>query len=115
MGPLRSRFLAERPGQAAEQPNLVCEFGVEHRFQSASIVSGEMEQWQRDKIALWQRNCEQFPDRVVWGTDLFTWDDLQPETFAEGMRAWQIASAGLDDETRQKVTHANRARLLGMG
>ncbi len=99
-------------GLLREHPNLICEFGVSFRFRSAGIVAGEMEQWEHDKIREWRKNCHEFPNRIVWGTDLFTWDDLDSNVFARGMQAWGLVASEIEPTVLEQITDANMARLL---
>ena len=97
-----------------EYPNLYCEFGVEFRFKSRKLLSGQGKPLLLDHIDRWRRTCREFPNRVIWGTDLYTWNDLCRERFAEAMRAWAKVTEDFDPELKQAVTEQNILRLLNM-
>lgn len=95
--------------------NLYCDFGVDFRFQCNDLCSEEPHFWLVDHMKRWQEMCECFPERVVWGTDIFSWDDLKPENFPMGVRAWQKIAEGLTKEQIKAVGSQNILKLIGMG
>jgi predicted TIM-barrel fold metal-dependent hydrolase len=94
--------------------NLCCDFGVEFRFLSAKLFSDQPESWLIDHLKRWREMCQRFPDRIFWGTDLFAWEDLEPESFAMGVRAWHRIAEGLTDDQKQAVAGRSILRLTGM-
>lgn len=94
--------------------NLVCEFGVLFRFLAADIVHSDPEPHLKDHMDRWRRTCKRFPDRVVWGSDLYCRGDLEPERFSLAMQAWDRVMAPMDATTRRQVTGGNIARILNL-
>ena len=62
----------------------------------------------------WREASRRFPDRLTWGTDLFTRDDLKPEDFAMGVRARHKVAEELTEDQKQAIAGGNILRLTGI-
>jgi len=93
-------------------PNLYCDFGVEFRFNGQQWLTGQAETWLLDHIERWRKTCQRFSRRVVWGTDLFTWDDLNEDNFKRGMDVWNEFSQSLELDVKSNVSEGNILRLI---
>lgn len=96
----------------AEFPNLICEFGVEFRFHAGEIVSGTVADSLGKHIGRWRRTCAAYPDRVVWGSDLYSWKDLQARTFRTAIEACNCVVSPLSRRTRRHVLNDNILSLI---
>jgi len=85
---------------------------VEFRFNSKPIFTGSIEDRMQEHIDRWRRTCNAFPDRVVWGTDLFSWEDLDPCAFSNGIHVWGHLVSELYAGVREMVSGGNMARTL---
>ncbi len=94
-------------------PNLYCDFGAEFRFNGQRWLTGQAETWFLDHIERWRKTCQRFPRRVVWGTDLYAWDDLNEDSFKGGMDVWNEFSRPLDPDISWNVSEGNILRLVG--
>lgn len=93
-------------------PNLYCDFGVEFRFSGQQWLTGQAGAPLLDHIERWRKTCQQFSRRVVWGTDLYTWDDLNEDSFKRGMDVWNEFSQPLEPDVRFNVSEGNILRLI---
>ncbi len=94
-----------------EFTNLYCDFGAQFRFEGKKWLSGKAEQWLLDKIEGWRKICQLFPERVVWGTDRFTWDDLNPDNFKMSLDVWQKFAQPLPNSLSFDISEGNIIKL----
>ncbi|MEW6685851.1 MAG: amidohydrolase family protein [Candidatus Edwardsbacteria bacterium] len=94
-----------------EVTNLYCDFGVQFRFEGEKWLSGSAEQWLLDKVDGWRKICQLFPKRVVWGTDRFTWDDLDPDNFKMSLDVWQKFAQLLPKDLAFDISEGNILEL----
>jgi len=94
--------------------NLYCDFGVEFRYNDQQLLAGQAETWLLDHIERWRKTCRLFPSRVVWGTDLYSWEDLDEDNFKRGMGVWEEFSQSLEPDVKFKVSEGNILRLIGL-
>ena len=97
----------------SEYPNLCCEFGAQFRFGGDKLLSGKAEPWLLDHMDRWRTTCTEFPQRVIWGQDLFRWKDLEPLNYSDGIRVWEEISKDFAPDTRQAIAEDNILRLTG--
>lgn len=107
--PGKVRALLER------HPNLYCDFGTGLRAVGDEWASGTAGDLHPDRADAWRQMAATFPDRLVWGSDIFEWTHLQPECYSGIWRTWAGFAEGLDQRTKELIACENMQRLLGRG
>ncbi|MDD5530839.1 MAG: TatD family hydrolase [bacterium] len=91
--------------------NLYCDFGVQFRFEGKKWLSGKADNWLIDKAEGWRKICQLFPERVMWGTDRFTWDDLDSDSFRISIGVWEKFSQPLSSSLANNISEGNIVKL----
>jgi hypothetical protein len=99
--------------------NLYCDFGVSFRAdtredEACEWLTGTAEQWQIDHIARWRQICKEFPERVMWGMDLYTWHHMHRDCFPKFIESWKAFSKEFTTDLKLKITEKNILRLTGV-
>jgi len=95
--------------------NLYCDIGVEFRFESKKLFCKELSQddeWLPQSFAAWQTAALQHPSRIMWGTDIFTWSDLDPANYKRSREVWKLFCAQLPAEAISGIGGENLLSLL---
>lgn len=93
--------------------NLYCDFGVGLRAVEDEWALGTAEALRLDSMDAWREMAVTFPDRLVWGSDIFEWAHLEPECYSGIWRTWAAFAEGLDLRIRELIGSQNIRRLLG--
>jgi len=98
----------------AQHGDLICEFGAEFRFRRREAIEGTEDEHFVRQIDRWRRTCRSFPDRVIWGQDLFMWKDVEPGNYRGGIHAWEVLSQDSSEAEKRSIGGDNLRRIVGM-
>jgi len=107
LDPTKVRELLGRYG------NLYCDFGVGLRALGDEWATRTVGAWRFDRVDAWREIAVTFPEKLVWGSDIFEWAHLEPGRYSGIWQAWARFGEGLDRRTRELIGSENIQRLLG--
>ncbi len=88
-------------------PNVFCEIGPQMRFSSESLLSGSAQNWELDLIKSWQDAVVRHPKRVIWGSDVYQWSDLEKTSFDRYGKVMDLFCDPLPLDVREKLIGKN--------
>lgn len=94
--------------------NLHCDFGVGLRAAQDEWATGTGGTIRLDRLATWREMAAAFPEKLVWGSDIFEWAHLEPQRYCSIWQTWSIFAEGVDQVTRERIGSQNIRRLLGI-
>lgn len=100
-------------GLLKRHDNLYCDFGVGLRAAEDEWALRTGEALRLDSMDAWREIALTFPNRLVWGSDIFEWGHLELECYSGIWRTWAAFAEGLDQRTRELIGSENIQRLLG--
>jgi predicted TIM-barrel fold metal-dependent hydrolase len=98
-----------------QHDNLYCDFGTGLRAEGDEWAVAASEQTYPAKVAAWRQIAGDFPDRLVWGSDIFEWTHLDTNRYSGIWRAWSAFTAELDPSITELIAFANIKKLLACG
>jgi predicted TIM-barrel fold metal-dependent hydrolase len=104
---------AEVAGLLRRHNNLYCDFGTGLRAEGEEWALAASNVVDPVKAGVWRRIARAFPDRLVWGSDIFEWTHLETDRYSGIWRAWSAFAAELDAPTAETIAFANIQRLMG--
>lgn len=104
------------PGEVADLlnrfGNLYCDFGVGLRAAVDEWATGTQGDVRPARLAAWREIAAAFPERLVWGSDIFEWAHLEVERYASIWRAWAAFAKGMDQRILELIGLRNIEELV---
>lgn len=97
----------------ASYRNLYCEIGIEFRYEANALLNGPAEKWLIDRFIGWQAAAKIYPERIIWGSDIFEWRDLDKEYYRNFIRVWEMFCDPLATNIREHIGQKNLLRIIG--
>ncbi|MHB1001810.1 MAG: amidohydrolase family protein [Armatimonadota bacterium] len=98
-----------------QHDNLYCDIGTMFRFCSKMLLSGEFspdDQWLPNRFKAWQSAVSQHPSRMMWGTDIFVWSDLDQDAYRQSRDVFKLFCDPLSAESITNLAGKNLISIL---
>jgi len=92
--------------------NLYCEIGAQFRFLASNLLKSSRKSKNLEMLVKWREIAKVFYNRIIWGSDIFTWDDITKESYKKFIDVKDLFLDGLSLQAKENISYKNILNLI---